>query len=405
VVGVRFAVEPGRGRTAVPVRSALWGAVLAVMLVVATLTFGSGLRTLVSRPSLYGWNWNYLLTSVNDVPPQALALLDHDRSVAGWTGVQDLEFQVDGQNVPGLMTDSHAAVGPPLLSGHAVDGSNQIVVGAATLAHLGKRLGDTVVASMGAPQDAPVYVPPTRLVIVGTATMPALGGASTLADHTTMGTGALVSREIVPAAFRQALTSPDPTLNGPSLVLVRLRQGVSAAAGRADMLRIADTADHDFAADPEATGDTVSVLSVQHPAEIVNYRSTGATPIVLAAGLALAAVVALGLTLTASVRRRRRDLALLKTLGFTRRQVAATVAWQSSVAALVGIVVGLPAGIAVGRWLWILFAQQIYAVPRPTVPLSVVLVVPAALVIANVVAAIPGRIAARTPAALVLRME
>ena len=61
LVGVRFALEPGRGRTAVPVRSALLGAVLAVALVVATLTFGSGLQSLVSHPALYGWNWSYML--------------------------------------------------------------------------------------------------------------------------------------------------------------------------------------------------------------------------------------------------------------------------------------------------------------------------------------------------------
>jgi len=48
------------------------------------------------------------------------------------------------------------------------------------------------------------------------------------------------------------------------------------------------------------------------PAEIVNYRSTGTTPTLLAVGLAAGAVTALGLTLAASVRRRRRDLALLK---------------------------------------------------------------------------------------------
>ena len=49
VVGVRFALEPGRGRTAVPVRSALMGTVLAVALLVGTLTFASGLHTLVSQ--------------------------------------------------------------------------------------------------------------------------------------------------------------------------------------------------------------------------------------------------------------------------------------------------------------------------------------------------------------------
>src|ERR1019366_8049417 len=75
VVGVRFALEPGRERDAVPVRSALFGAVLAVAIVVATLTFGSSLNTLVTHPALYGWNWNYALSSGGGVPPQSTRLL------------------------------------------------------------------------------------------------------------------------------------------------------------------------------------------------------------------------------------------------------------------------------------------------------------------------------------------
>lgn len=138
----------------------------------------------------------------------------------------------------------------------------------------------------------------------------------------------------------------------------------------------------------------------------MNYQSTGATPGILAAGLAVGAVVALGLTLASSVRRRRRDFALLKTLGFTRAQLAVTVVWQASVAAFVGIVVGVPLGIALGRWLWDLFARGIYAVPEASVPVAqVVLVAVGALVLANVVAVIPGRIAARTRTALTLRAE
>jgi ABC-type lipoprotein release transport system permease subunit len=161
-----------------------------------------------------------------------------------------------------------------------------------------------------------------------------------------------------------------------------------------------------MAADPNGQGDTYALLSVQRPAEIVNYQSTGSTPTLLASGLAVGAVVALGLTLAASVRRRRRELALLKTLGFTQRQLAAAVAWQASVAALFGIVVGVPVGIAVGRWLWILFAHAIYAVPSPSVPVvHVALVVLGTLILANLSAVIPGRMAARTPTALVLRAE
>jgi hypothetical protein len=77
-----------------------------------------------------------------------------------------------------------------------------------------------------------------------------------------------------------------------------------------------------------------------------------------------------------------------------------------SVAAVIGIVVGVPVGVVLGRWLWILFARQIFAVPQPIVPVwSVVLVALGALVVANAMAALPGRRAARTPTALLLRAE
>jgi ABC-type lipoprotein release transport system permease subunit len=82
------------------------------------------------------------------------------------------------------------------------------------------------------------------------------------------------------------------------------------------------------------------------------------------------------------------------------------VAWQSSVSAVVGVIFGVPLGIALGRWLWTLFARGISAVPEPSVPvLTVVLVVLGALIFANLVATFPGRIAARTPTALLLRAE
>jgi hypothetical protein len=84
----------------------------------------------------------------------------------------------------------------------------------------------------------------------------------------------------------------------------------------------------------------------------------------------------------------------------------AAVAWQASVSAVIGVIIGLPLGIIVGRWLWTLFARQIYAVPQPSVPvLAVTLVGLGTLVLANVVAALPGLIAARTPTALLLRAE
>jgi FtsX-like permease family len=406
VVGIRFALEPGRGRTAVPVRSVLLGTIMAVVVLVATLTFASGLNTLASSPALYGWNWTYALNPSNDVPPAALTLLNHDSDVAAWTGVDYNNFEIDGESVPVLFGRPGAAVAPPILSGHGLDANNQIVIGSSTLAVLHKHVGDTVELSYETPADAPIYLPPTPLKIVGTATFPAVGYASLVADHTSMGTGALFSKGVFSSAFLRAVGTKDPNLNGPELVFVRLRSGLSAAAGRANLQRIADAANKIFAGDPGAVDNSVAVIGVQRPAQIVNYRSIGATPVILAGGLALGAIVALALTLVASVRRRRRDLALLKALGFSPRQLAAVVAWQSTVTAVVGVIVGVPLGIVIGRQLWTVFARNINAVPDPTVPvLSVVLVALGALVFANVVAAIPGRIAAQTPTALVLRAE
>ena len=221
--------------------------------------------------------------------------------MAASSGYIPLSFQIDGQTVPVLLGANHATVAPPVLSGQAVDGNNQIVMGPTTLSLLHKHVGDTVIGSFGTPNTAPLYLPPFKLVITGTATLPAIGGTSNFADHPSMGTGAVLSKDVSPA-ISGATQSPDPNQNGPGLVFVRLRNGVSAAAGQAAMQRIATLANKVFASDPGTTGDNVAVLGVQHPAEIVNYQSTGATPVVLAAGLALGAIVALALTLVASVR-------------------------------------------------------------------------------------------------------
>jgi len=313
VEGIRLALDPGAGRNAVPVRSAILGAAMAMIVMLATATFGSSLATLVSHPALYGWNWTYALASGTPtyIPrARAAALLDHDPAVAASA------------------------------------------------------------------------VRRTRLRIVGTATLPSLGIYNTL--HTEMGTGSVLDYRLIPGAVPSQ----------PNDVLVTLRPGADRAVQQRQLERLV----------PAVNGG--QVIPVQRPAEIVNYRSMGDTPAYLGAALAAGAIAALALTLMASVRRRRRDLALLKTIGFTRRQIAAAVAWQSSVAVGAGAVVGVPVGIALGRFLWDLFARQINVVPEPTVPgLWVILIVVGAVLLANLVAVVPGRIAARTPTALLLRAE
>jgi hypothetical protein len=281
-----------------------------------------------------------------------------------------------------------AAVAPPVLSGHGFEGTDQIVLGPGTLAAIHKKVGDTVEVAFGATR-------PKSLHIVGTATMPAIGVAG-VTGHLSVGTGAEADYHLIPASVRNSFGNMPA---GPNSLFVRLKPGVNEGTAQKGLARIAN----------ELTLPTnygVTLVGVQRPAEIVNYRSMGSTPAILGLALASGAVVALGLTLVASVRRRRRELAVLKTMGLTGRQLAGCVAWQAGVAVGVGVVVGIPLGIVAGRWLWTLFANQIYAVPLPAVPVGWMAAIgAAALVLAMLVALVPGRIAARTPAALLLRTE
>jgi ABC-type lipoprotein release transport system permease subunit len=105
-------------------------------------------------------------------------------------------------------------------------------------------------------------------------------------------------------------------------------------------------------------------------------------------------------------RHRRRDLAILKTLGFERAQVSRVVTWQATTIVSIALLIGVPLGVAAGRWSWRLFADALGVVPDARVPIAAIfLLIPATLLIANLFAALPARLAANTRPAAVLRAE
>ena len=389
MTGLRFALEPGGTADAVPVRSAIVGATLAILVIVATVTFGSSLNSLIGHPPLYGWNWNYALFSAfsgdEDLPAHITAqLLTRDPSVTQFSGAYFSSIDVDGQrDLPAIGMGPGAPVQPPVLKGTGLRSAHQIVLGASTMAALHTHIGASLEVGTGRGRT-------TRLVVAGEATMPAIMGPG-------MGTGALIDDQLIPPAVRNTQGNMVP---GPQVFFVRTKGGDSPTALRslAEVARGINRAD----SDQPASGPT----AVLRPEVIVSSGSIETVPTVLGAGLGAGAVVALGITLVASVRRRRRDLAIMKTLGLSARQLATVVAWQSTVAVLIGTVVGVPLGIVLGRQLWDLFAQGIQATPAPAVPALLVTAIGlGAIVLANLVAVIPGRIAARTPTGLLLRTE
>jgi putative ABC transport system permease protein len=394
VTGVGFALETGGGRRAVPMRSAILGAAIALIIVGATTTFAASLRTLVSSPPLYGWNWNAALNGgggVGDLPKVVDKPLAEDRDIATTSNAYFATLRIDGEPVAVMGEDPGAKIQPPLLTGHDMKTAGQVVLGTSTLQLLHKAIGDTVTVTSHGSKG-------TRLQIVGTATMPAFGQSG--GSHLEMGTGAVMDYTLIPLFERDVFDLPP----GPNAILIRYRHGVSSAQGFKSIERVVAQVGGGAAGVDAAPNNLIQ--TVERPAEIVNYQSLGNTPIELGAVLSGGALVALGLTLLTSVRRRRRDIALLKALGFSRRQVVVSIAVQSTIAVGLGALIGLPVGIFVGRSLWNLFANAIHAVPRVVVPTSTVLVIAAvALVLANVIAALPARLAARTSPAILLRAE
>ena len=126
----------------------------------------------------------------------------------------------------------------------------------------------------------------------------------------------------------------------------------------------------------------------------------------LAGLLGLVAAGTLIHTLVSSVRRRRRDLAVLRALGFVRSQVGLTIVWQATTIVVIALAVGLPLGVVAARLGWRAFVDQLGYVPNPVIPLlAVLLTIPVAILLSNLIAGIPARAAARMRPAEALREE
>jgi hypothetical protein len=397
-IGVRMAFEPGHGRTAVPVRSALAGSVIALAALVAAAVFGASFAGLVGTPHRYGDNWD---TELNigfagvsgpffgtQVAPAVPAITGY---AAGNTG----QVTVDGMLVPAIGVDQVRGSGYlTLLAGHPPAGPDQIVLGAQTLRALHRAVGQTVrVAASVATGKGGADVP-RMMRVVGTAVFPDFGlpGFS----DTDLGSGALVATPLLSETMPETGCTGGATCY--NFFLLRYRPGTDAGAAGARLLTVVQHAGCPFSA--------CTVTADQRPGAIKNYTAVRDTPLVLAAMLGLLAVGTLAHVLLTGVQRRRRDLAVLKTLGCTRSQLRRMVAWEASALAAAALLAGIPLGVIAGRWAWTVFADATGVASQATVDLPLVLLaIPVTLLLANVIAAWPGWAAARLRPATVLRTE
>jgi hypothetical protein len=395
--GLRLAFQPGRGRTAVPVRSAQLGTIVAVGATVAAVVFSASFLQLLATPAQYGQDWQQELDlSFGAISPQLVA-----KVAALQPGLQAYaagnygQLTVNGTLIPAVGIDTLRGAGfATLLAGREPVNPGQIALGAHTMRVLHVRIGDRVQVTVGG--QAAAGSPPAgrAMLVVGEVVLPAFGQGTIVA--TNLGSGALVRSTVLSVPFPQ--TGCPGTVTCYNFLLARYRPGVNQKLARQHLA----AAIHRLGCPPQVC----QVITDQRPTDIVNYAKVRQTPLVLGLVLALLAIGTLAHVLLTSVRRRARELAILKVLGMSRAQVLRVVLGQALAFSLAAVAVGLPLGIAAGRWAWILFAGSAGAPADPAVPvLLVIAFVPATLLLAVLVAALPGRAAGRVRPAAALRAE
>jgi putative ABC transport system permease protein len=380
VTGIRMALRPGRGRAAVPVRSAIFGATLGIAALSASLVFSASLGHLLTTPRLAGFTWDAFV-SVEGGLPKAAAALRADPRIGGYTRGGFTSVRVGRVAVMALVLGRPGPVRPVITAGVPPTAGDEVALGASTLRAAHTAIGWTVDLLL---DQAGGHPKPVRMRVVGTVIVPP---SPFLAAK--LGEGAAISLPGYLRLDRGAAGQPDGLP-----FLVRFAPGVSRDAGLTAITNDVKGLPNPF------------VAAAERPANVVSLAAIAGMPVALSGLLALIAAGTLAHMLASSTRRRRRDLAILKTLGFTRRQVRHGIAWQATTIAAIALLIGLPAGIAGGQWAWRIFAAQLGVLPEPAVPLTTILIaIPAALIVANLIAAPPARAAAHTKSAAVLRTE
>lgn len=384
VIGTRFALEPGRGRTAVPVRPALAGAITGVLGVLAAFTFAAGVSDAATHPARFGQTFQlgaFFGFNGQDFGPgtgPALRAVAADRDVTGVddarvAGAQSGQFSVEsftyapvgGKAIPVVMLDGRMPRAP-----------GEIVLAPISAEDLHAHTGSVIrLAGGGAP---------IQERVTGVGFVP-------VGPHNDYSDGAWLT----PAGFDRLFSGAHFRFKY-HLAPVTVRPGADLAAVAHRLNKAAAHA-----------GDPAMKFTPANPIqEIQVIRDLQVLPFALGAFLAVLAIGAVGHALSVAVSRRRHELAVLRALGMTRGQTRLAVTTQGTVLALAGLAFGIPLGLILGRVIWRVVAGFTPLAYHP--PLAVwalLLIGPAALLIVNLLAAWPQRQATRQRISQVLRTE
>ncbi len=372
VVGARMATEPGRGRTAVPVRATLVGVTATVVGLVAIATFQHSVERTTTVPARFGVPADYTVEVARDDLDAMVDDLEDWPEITAVGVPLSTALLLDGTYTYGhAIEPQRGEFPPPLLDGRAPDRPDELAAGPKLLRQLDLEIGDRVTVA-GVDGEAPL-----DFLLVGTTLAPTLQ-SDDYAGQVWMTADGL--RRVLPE---------------PEIMEVSLRY--APGTDRADVARRLD------AAYPAGVTDE-SPPPV--PGPLVTLRDTDGLVRALGAFLTFLMLALTANALLAGVRNRAPDLAILRSLGFSSRQTNRSILWMSTTTVGIGLLVGIPLGLVLGAVVWRRVAGSLDLGGDMATPWSFLAVLTVAmLVAAGLLALIPSRRAARLRPVEVLRAE
>jgi hypothetical protein len=378
--GLRAAYGGGRGAGVVVASCGLAAGVF-----LAAAVFAASLSAMLATPAAYGWPWDVAVlggAGYGDLDAEAIeAAVGRNAAVRRATSLGlTNDVVIDGEPVFSVVAiDQWSSTDLAVVDGGLPRRRDEVALGSRTAAERGVGVGDRVEVSGAG-------IEPHPATVTGIAVLPPLGQLQ--ADRAGPGRGAVLPVDMF---------DPDAVATQLTFVGMHLVDGADAAAVARDL----------EAAFVSANGvPPIGYADPVRPPEIVDVQSMRAIPLLVGGLLAATAVVALAVALALSVRARRRDLAILRALGFTARQVQTSVRVQTVAVVAAALAFGAPLGIAAGRVTWQAFASRLGIVTDPSIPLSwVAATVVGSFVVALGATALPALAAARIQPAAVLRTE
>ncbi|MEU5363467.1 FtsX-like permease family protein [Streptomyces sp. NPDC005925] len=292
--------------------------------------------------------------------------------VSGFTAMADKDgeligngFQSQGGNYWGTKDPRY-----PLVGGHAPKGPGEILVDAETAERAGYEVGDTV-----------------RLSVDGPVLKPTIVGIFTTDDGNVAAGGSLA---LFDTATAQKLLGKPGTYDE---IAVGAKPGVTQAALKAEL---------DRALPKDVTETTTGERLADEQAEMIASSMSGMKQgLLVFAGIALfVGTFIIANTFTMLVAQRTRELALLRAVGASRRQVTRSVLVEAFVVGTVAAVTGLLAGIGIGAGLRSLmgsFGGTVPDGPLIVSPGTVGAALAVGVLVTMLAAWLPGRRAAKIP--------